>query len=136
MRYRRETATGDYVFGQGDADFFVDEPRAVAQAIKTRLRLFQGEYFVDTTVGMPWQTRVLGYNKSDTYDAAIRKTISDTEGFAKFISYSSSLDKVTRLLTVNSKVSTNFSGQVAESVVAVPVSGYGIGGYGTRPYGD
>jgi hypothetical protein len=136
MRYRRETATGDYVFGQGEADFFVNEPAAVAQAVKTRLRLFQGEYFPDTTVGMPWQTRVLGYSKPETYDAAVRQTISATEGFANFVTYSSSLDKVSRLLTVDSKINTSFSGQPSQMTVAVLVSGYGIGGYGTRPYGD
>jgi hypothetical protein len=136
MRYRRETATGDYVFGQGEADFFVDEPAAVAQAVKTRLRLFQGEYFVDTTIGMPWQTRVLGYNRSDTYDAAIRQTISQTQGFGSFINYSSDLNKITRLLTVGGKITTVYSGHPTELSVAVLVSGYGIGGYGTRPYGD
>ena len=136
MRYRRETATGDYVFGQGDADFFVNEPGAVAQAVKTRLRLFLGEYFVDTTVGMPWQTRVLGYNRSDTYDAAVRATISQTEGFANFVNYSSDLDKVKRILTVGGLINTVYSGQPTQLSVAVLVSGYGIGGYGTRPYGD
>jgi hypothetical protein len=136
MRYRRETATGDYVFGQGDADFFVDEPAAVAQAVKTRLRLFQGEYFVDTTVGMPWQTKVLGYNRQDTYDAAIRSTISQTEGFSSFVSYSSELNKITRMLTVGGSINTIYSGQPTQLAVAVLVSGYGIGGYGTRPYGD
>jgi hypothetical protein len=136
MRYRRETDTGDYVFGQGDGDFYVNEPRAVAQAVKTRLRLFQGEYFVNNTVGMPWQTRVLGYNRADTYDAAIRQTISETEGFTNFVNYSSSLDKVTRLLTVSGKINTEYSGQPTQLTVAVLVSGYGIGGYGTRPYGD
>jgi hypothetical protein len=136
MRYRRETATGDYVFGQGEADFFVNEPAAVAQAVKTRLRLFQGEYFADTTVGMPWQTRVLGYNRSETYDAAVRATIAATEGFNSFVTYSSSLNKNTRLLTVESKINTIYSGQPTGLAVAVLVSGYGIGGYGTRPYGD
>ena len=136
MRYRRETATGDYVFGQGEANFFVNEPAAVAQAVKTRLRLFQGEYFPDTTIGMPWQTRVLGYNKQDTYDAAIRATISQTLGFGNFINYSSSLDKITRMLTIGSKINTIYSGQPTQLSVAVLVSGYGIGGYGTRPYGD
>lgn len=43
MRYRREDENGDYTFGRGDSGFFVDCPEAVAQAVKTRLQLWQGQ---------------------------------------------------------------------------------------------
>jgi hypothetical protein len=146
MRYRRQDANGDYVFGHGDADFLVNSPAAVAQAIETRLRLFLGEYFLDTTVGMPWQTAVLGYNTSLVYDAAIRNCIEETQGFLSFVSYSSTLNKATRVLTVSAVVNTLYSGQPSALQLSfdltgggggggLPPSGYGEGPYGGRPYG-
>ena len=136
MRYRRQTASGDYVFGAGPDDFFVDEPKAVAQAVETRLKLFVGEYFPDLTVGMPWQSQVLGFNSSDTYDAAIRNCISATQGFDSFVTYSSKLNTIARTLTVNAKINTIYSGQTAPLSITFLLSGYGVGGYSIRPYGD
>jgi hypothetical protein len=133
MRYRKQDANGDFTFGHGSGDFFVNEAATVAQAIKTRLLLWLGEYFVDTTVGMPWQTQVLGYHPPDVYDAAIRATIQETPGFAKFINYNSSLNKVTRGLSVNSVVTTIYSG--VPVTISLPLYGWGLGGYGEGPYG-
>ncbi len=53
MRYRREDENGDYSFGQGDATFLTDTPEAVAQAVKTRLALWRGQWFLDTEEGTP-----------------------------------------------------------------------------------
>lgn len=133
MRYRKQDANGDYVFGHGSGDFYVDSPDAVAQAIKTRLRLWAGEYFLDTTQGMPWQFSVLGYHPSSVYDPAIRSVIEGTDGFLNFVNYKSSLNSVTRVLTVNALVNSVYSGipiQISQSL-----SGYGIGGYGEGGYG-
>jgi hypothetical protein len=54
MRYRKLDANGDYTFGGGSNDFLVNTPETVAQAVMTRLNLLQGEWFLDTTAGMPW----------------------------------------------------------------------------------
>src|SRR5260363_151880 len=53
MRYRRLDAAGDYAFGRGLSDFEQDTPEAVAQAVKTRLALRFGEWFLDTSDGRP-----------------------------------------------------------------------------------
>jgi len=135
MRYRRETGSGDYTFGHANADFYIDEPGAVGQAVKTRPRLFLGEYFVDTSLGMPWQTQVFGYTRKDSYDAAVRLCISETQGFLAFVSYSSVLDSTQRILHIRSTITTIYSNQPIS--LSVPVLlGYGVGGYNTRPYGD
>src|SRR5260364_424406 len=55
MRYRRLDAAGDYAFGRGLSDFEQDTPEAVAQAVKTRLALRFGEWFLDTSDGTPWR---------------------------------------------------------------------------------
>src|SRR5260363_163740 len=51
MRYRRLDAAGDYAFGRGLSDFEQDTPEAVAQAVKTRLALRFGDWFLDTSRG-------------------------------------------------------------------------------------
>ncbi|KVE37668.1 hypothetical protein [Burkholderia sp. BDU5] len=106
MRYRKLDADGDYVFGGGDADFLVNVPEAVAQAVQTRLRLLRGEWFLDTTVGMPWATDVLGKYTSGTYDAAIRQCILGTQGVTEITNYSSSVDSETRKLSVTATINT------------------------------
>ena len=52
MRYRRLTATGDYVFGQGSLDYLSDAD-AAAQAVKTKLKLLLGEWWENTGDGLP-----------------------------------------------------------------------------------
>lgn len=37
-----------------------DEPYRIAQDVATECRLFQGEYWYDTTIGIPYWTQVLG----------------------------------------------------------------------------
>jgi len=131
MRYRTLTASGDYTFGHGPSEFLVNSPATVAQAVLTALLLHQGEWFLDTTVGMPWETQVLGYGTQSLYDAAIKAAILSVEGVQAITSYSSSLNRTTRALTVNATISTIYGS--ANVVTNVPA--FGTGGYGIQPYG-
>jgi hypothetical protein len=106
MRYRKEDANGDYVFGNQGADFYRDQPEAVAQAVKTRLGLYTGEWFLDTTDGTPWRTEVLGKYTKDTYDAIIKARILDTQGVDEILAYSSSFDGNTRVLSISATINT------------------------------
>lgn len=108
MRYRKLDATGDAVFGGGQSAFYRDTPEAPAQAVQTRLALFEGEWFLDTTEGMPWQTKVLGSNTSATRDPAIRERILGTEGVSEIAAYSSSRDPDTRAFTVTATITTAY----------------------------
>lgn len=100
MRYRMLTASGDYSFGQGTANFFVDDPQAVGQSVLTRLRLWQEEWFLDKTEGTPYSTQVLGYNTKNLRDAAIRQRVLQTVGVVSIESYGSTFDPETRAFTV------------------------------------
>lgn len=114
MRYRAQSASGDYTFGQGAANFFVNVPDAVAQAVKTRLLLMTGEWFLDVTEGTPYSTDILGTGTAPLYDAAIQLRIKGTEGVTALVSYSSTL--VDRQLRVQATIDTLY-GQAELSVL-------------------
>ena len=136
MRYRKLDSNGDYTFGQNALDFYVNSPQTVAQAILTALLLHQGEWFLDVTIGMPWESQVLGYNTKSLYDSAIKAEILGVQGVQSIVSYSSSLNAKTRHLTVNAVVSTIFGSSTISSTFGVASGGYGIQPYGgTGPYG-
>lgn len=108
MRYRKMDANGDYTFGHQQNDFYRDQPEAVAQAVKTRLALFTGEWFLDVTDGTPWTSQVLGKYTKDQYDAAISDRILGTQGVTQIDSYSSTVNTAARSLTVTATIDTQY----------------------------
>lgn len=106
MRYRALTPSGDYSFGQGNANFLINVPEAVAQAVQTRLLLERGEWFLDQEAGTPYKTDILGTHTQSKYDAALRGRIQGTVGVTKVLSYSSVVVK--RRLTATAKINTAF----------------------------
>lgn len=111
MRYRTLDANSDYTFGQNNANFLVDSPEAVAQAIQTRLKLIQGEWFLDQTAGTPYNTEILGAGTQSTRDLAVQTVILETQGVTDIAEYASYLDPSTRQFTVSAVVNTQY-GQV------------------------
>lgn len=106
MRYRKLDNDGDYTLGSG-GDFHVDNTEAVAQAVKTRLGLWAGEWFLDSTDGTPWNEQVLGKRtRGKNYDAAIRQRILGTQGVSEITEYSSTFDVNTRALSVSATITT------------------------------
>ena len=98
MRYRRLDENQDYVFGRGKGGFFVDAPQAVAQAVMTRLSLWEGEWFLNTQDGTPYLSAILGRQNIQTYDDAIRGRINGTIGVLALVFYNSNLDEQRGLL--------------------------------------
>jgi hypothetical protein len=110
MRYRKLDANGDYTIGTG-ADFYINQPEAVQQAVLTALRLYTGEWFLDLTDGTPWRTEVLGKYTQDTYDTVIKQRILSVTGVSSIAAYSSSLNTSTRVLSITVTLNTIY-GQV------------------------
>jgi len=106
MIYRKLSDSGDYVFGRGAGNFHKDSPEAVAQAVLTRLKLFQGEWFLDLNRGTPYESQILGTGKATLYDSAIQSVILETPGVTGLASYSSGIDQVTRAIYVNCTLDT------------------------------
>ncbi|MDE1905305.1 MAG: hypothetical protein KGH75_02485 [Rhodospirillales bacterium] len=108
MRYRKLDANGDYSFGHSQANFYANQVEAVAQAVSTRLKLWAGEWFTDTSDGTPWRTEVLGKYTAATYDTVLKARILGTPGVTQLNSYSSSIDPNARALTVRATISTAY----------------------------
>lgn len=138
MRVRAQDQNGDYTFGSGSGNFLVNSPQAVVQCVVTALELFQGEWFLDKTAGMPWKTEVLGFNTQSLYDNAVQTVIRGVQGVIGITSYHSSLNTETRELSIVAQIATAFGNtSLTTSLFAPPeLSGYGIGGYSENPYGE
>lgn len=106
MRYRALSDDGDYTFGRGQGNFLVDSSAAVAQAVRTRLALATGEWFLDSSEGTPYSTQVLGVRTAATYDPALRGRILGTPGVRALLSYESTRDPDIRKLTVRALADT------------------------------
>lgn len=117
MRYRRLDDAGDYTFGRQQADFYVNQPEAVAQAVQTRLLLFTGEWFLDVTDGTPWRTDVLGKYTQNAYDIVIKERIIDTQGVQSLDSYSSSFDRNKRALSVKASITTIYGNATVQATL-------------------
>lgn len=106
MQYRREDDDGDYTFGQGDDTWLVNSPDAVAQAIKTRFELWYGQWFLDTTTGTPWIQSVLGKQKPEIYNLAIRQRILDTVGVSSITAFDTTVNTSNRRVSFTATVET------------------------------
>jgi hypothetical protein len=114
VRYRRLTKSiggsmlqgHDYTFGKGRENFWIDVPDAVGQAVLTRLKLETGQWFLDTQEGTPWMTKVMGKYTGDVRDPVIHSRVLDTPGVETILSYSSTLDRETRGLSVSIVIDT------------------------------
>lgn len=106
MRYRREDADGDYTFGSGDDTWLINSPDAVAQAVKTRFELWYGQWFLDTIAGTPWIQSVLGKQKPDVYNLAIRQRILETQGVNSIIDFNTNVNTSTRRVTFTATIDT------------------------------
>jgi hypothetical protein len=100
LRYRKLSPTGDYTFGNGQLDFWVNVPAAVGQAVQTGLQLWQGEWYLDSSQGMPWVQGVLGKNSQAMEDSTIRNQVTNTQGVTDISSYTSTRNDDKRSLNV------------------------------------
>lgn len=99
MRYRQLDENFDYTISK----FLVDSPECVGQAVKTRLLLWMGEWFMDTNDGTPYLQDIVGVDTN--YDLEIKARILETPGVNEIIEYSSSVNEL-RQLSVNTTLDT------------------------------
>lgn len=106
MIVRKLDSNGDIKFGHGRSDYLVDAAEAVVQNVKTRLMLWQGQWFIDTSEGTPWLQSILG--KKDAIDQVIKNRILNTPGVDKIEEFQAVLAPDSRTLMISAEISTRY----------------------------
>ncbi len=122
MTYRRLDSNNDYSFGRGRADFLsgVD---AVGQAIVTRLKLLEGEWWEDTSDGLPLWQSILGQRTAKAaIDRIITSRILGTPNVTAISNFSSSLNTSTRAYSFQCSVTTAFGTTVIQTVPSASIN--------------
>lgn len=115
MRVRALSEDGDMTWGNGGLNFYADCTEAVAQNVYTRLKLWLGEWQLDTGTGTDWAGECLGKTTLERASNEIRARILGTQGVTAIESLSITLDNracsVTgELRTQYGKTTVNFAG--------------------------
>jgi hypothetical protein len=108
MRYRKLDKDGDMVFGHSAKDFYQDSAEAVGQSVLTRLRLWRGEWYLDTSDGTPYLQEILGRGKEASAVQALYKRVRETEGVANILNFQDSYDPETRKMTFEIEIETDY----------------------------
>jgi hypothetical protein len=90
----------------------------VSQKIRHTISVFLGEWFMDRSIGIPY---IPGEDiEKDMHrrmiETALQVRIGEVEGVEKFLSFSTSLDKAARILTVDFTVQIDTGETYSDSV--------------------
>jgi hypothetical protein len=113
MRSRKLTTDGDIDLSQGKSVYVENEDK-VAQILRIRLHFYEGEWFLDTRLGIPYFSKVFIKQYSENEIAFIfKKCILDTEGVKSILDYQQTFSN--RSFTIKFTVNTIF-GPVTDSI--------------------
>ncbi|ALR06699.1 hypothetical protein XFHB_07975 [Xylella fastidiosa] len=99
MRVRRVDSQGDWTFGNGRGNYAAASD-GVAQRVKTRLRSFRGNWFLDLDHGLPWLDLMERPADLVHLEREVKRCILTTEGVRRLTAFSMALDADTRTFTI------------------------------------
>lgn len=125
MRYRKMTPDGDYMLGRRDQ--FLYDHKAVAQAVVTRLKLLQGEWWEDVDDGLPLFQEILNTfyapdHRAERVDLIFSERILRTRGVSEILSFDSSINMQTRTYSAQCRIQTIYG-----KVFGLRITGDGLG---------
>lgn len=95
----------------------------LAQNVRTRLRHFLGEWFLDITSGTPWwpdqEVSILGKGTSlAAKENILKQRIMQAPGFGSMTAFAMAFDRASRQITVSCDIisSSGVSVQITESI--------------------
>ena len=95
-----ELENGDIVIRNGDIAT-VSEPQATRQRLEQKLKLWRGEYWLDTSRGFPWLEQVLGKRpRPEVVTSLIRQLLQDDPEVRALETLTVEFEGVDRNLTV------------------------------------
>ena len=128
MTYRQLSDTGDFTL-IGESSEFYTGTTAVAQAILTNLRLLAGEWWENTSLGLPLIQNILGTSGSAANIAAVDNLVQQTilgvalnglQLVQSILSFSSAFDTRTRTYAFSCTLNTIFGAVGLENVTLGP----------------
>ena len=109
MRVRAQDENGDYTIGSGSANFLVDSTEFTQQMVGDYLGLFEGEWFLDITRGLPLFQDIVGYSNPATRDLVTKSRILETPSVNSIETFSSTTDAEVRDYEIQGSVQSQFS---------------------------
>lgn len=95
----------DIAFVSNDFQLTQTEDQSLAQRLTVKLRTFEGEFYLDSSVGIPYISDIFGKNRSlDSIKAIFQNAIVEEEEVLGLTSLDLSLDKANRTLSVTFNV--------------------------------
>jgi hypothetical protein len=96
-------------FGQSLTNFLIDEPATVGQVCLTSVQLWLGEWYQDTSQGLPYLEDVLGKHEQTTSDQAIQDYILGIQGVVDITAFQSAQNRMTRNYVAQLRIVTAYS---------------------------
>lgn len=125
ITYRNLGPDNDPLWGGGQNNFLTDVD-AVAQAVLTRLRLFEAEWWADVTDGTPYWQSILGHSGSPNHvrviTALITKRILETPFVSSLSNLQFSYDSGFRTYKFYAVVHTQFGSIQVTNNMPVPAN--------------
>jgi hypothetical protein len=104
MDLKLDTATDDLALLDGDL-VLADGLDAIAQDLRSRLRLFQGEWILDTAAGVPYYQDILKKNPNPQIVAGVlQNAILNTPGVLELLKFDLDFVTATRSLKIDFEV--------------------------------
>lgn len=94
-----DPATNDLFLRPNGELAIVRGAEAVGQHVRQRLKTFSGEWFLDTTAGVPWLDEILGRGYDPALaEAVVKGEVLDTDGVTEITAFSVRFDRTRRAL--------------------------------------
>jgi len=95
-----DAITNDLHFS-GNSLVLVRDAAAVGQHVRQRLKTFEGEWFLDTTAGVPWLDQILGRRYDPALaEAVVKAEILDTRFVTEITSFSVGFEQPLRQIKI------------------------------------
>ena len=110
---------GDLELSAGRARLTTEEDgESVAQRLRVRLRLWRGDYALDTRVGIPFRRWIGSKGESSVTlaETVLRRAVSTCPGVGRVDGFAFALDRTTRTATVDFAVTTDTGIAVSDNV--------------------